>query len=275
MGEQSRLPPLPPFLSKLYKILSNRALSRYICWCDGGATFLIKDPTGFAKDVLPQFFKHNNLRSMLRQLNAYGFRRSEDHVATGRLEFSHESFRAGRVDLLTGIQRSGAQGKREQDPQWIHSVDAPTPTDWQPRLPQNNDIAALIQQTSMLQESFSWQFVHLNKKLDVLTQSVSRLGAVVMPPGNGQAMPAGPILGASLGLGAGVGASVCSAHAQHPTAMAGELSLADAQQQLADAQSLLHQQLMYQVGPAPGFACADVHVASEIAVAATVFGGPV
>eukprot|EP00966_Prymnesium_polylepis_P209720 4857432-Prymnesium_polylepis.1 len=46
---------------------------------------------------------------MLRQLNAYGFRRSEEHVASGRLEYFHESFIEGRRDLLVNIPRSGTQ----------------------------------------------------------------------------------------------------------------------------------------------------------------------
>ena len=46
---------------------------------------------------------------MLRQLNAYGFRRIDDHVASGRLEYFHENFISGRRDLLVNIQRSGSQ----------------------------------------------------------------------------------------------------------------------------------------------------------------------
>ena len=45
---------------------------------------------------------------MLRQLNAYGFKRSEEHVASGRLEYSHECFLEGRRDLLASIPRSGS-----------------------------------------------------------------------------------------------------------------------------------------------------------------------
>ena len=76
---------------------------------EDGRSIYIKDAFGLANQVLPQFFKHNNLRSMLRQLNAYGFKRTEEHVAAGRLEYSHEYFREGRRDLLSQIPRIGTQ----------------------------------------------------------------------------------------------------------------------------------------------------------------------
>lgn len=74
-----------------------------------GKAILIKDPPGLASDVLPMYFKHNNLRSFVRQLNAYGFRRNEEDMASGVLEYFHELFRAGNRNLLKEISRRGQE----------------------------------------------------------------------------------------------------------------------------------------------------------------------
>ncbi|KAM4802185.1 heat shock factor protein 1-like [Urocitellus parryii] len=39
-----------------------------------GQSFLVLDEQRFAKEILPKYFKHNNMASFVRQLNMYGFR---------------------------------------------------------------------------------------------------------------------------------------------------------------------------------------------------------
>ena len=64
-----------PFLIKLFEIVSSPMCDNLVCWSEHGDSFKIVDRTKFAQDVLPLYFKHDNLRSFIRQLNIYGFQR--------------------------------------------------------------------------------------------------------------------------------------------------------------------------------------------------------
>ncbi|GAB1293560.1 Heat shock factor protein 4 [Apodemus speciosus] len=90
----------------------------------GGTSFLVSDQSRFAKEVLPQYFKHSNMASFVRQLNMYGFRKvvsieqggllrpERDHV-----EFQHPSFVRGREQLLERVRRK-VPALRGDDSRW-------------------------------------------------------------------------------------------------------------------------------------------------------------
>ena len=40
-------------------------------WSKNGDTMVIFDSEKFAAEIIPQYFKHNNFRSFVRQLNFY------------------------------------------------------------------------------------------------------------------------------------------------------------------------------------------------------------
>ncbi|CAA22146.1 Heat shock transcription factor hsf-1 [Caenorhabditis elegans] len=105
---------LPVFLIKLWNIVEDPNLQSIVHWDDSGASFHISDPYLFGRNVLPHFFKHNNMNSMVRQLNMYGFRKMTPLSQGGltrtesdqdHLEFSHPCFVQGRPELLSQIKR--------------------------------------------------------------------------------------------------------------------------------------------------------------------------
>lgn len=105
---------LPVFLIKLWNIVEDSNLQSIVHWDESGASFHIADPYSFCRNVLPHFFKHNNLNSLIRQLNMYGFRKMTPLSQGGltrtesdqdHLEFSHPCFVQGRPELLSQIKR--------------------------------------------------------------------------------------------------------------------------------------------------------------------------
>ncbi|CAN1267316.1 Heat stress transcription factor B-2a [Linum perenne] len=100
LESQKSLP--TPFLTKTYKLVDDSTIDDVISWTDDGLSFVVWNPAVFARDILPQHFKHNNFSSFVRQLNTYvGFRK----LVPDRWEFTNECFRRGERQLLCDIQR--------------------------------------------------------------------------------------------------------------------------------------------------------------------------
>ncbi|XP_057208870.1 heat shock factor protein 2 isoform X2 [Triplophysa rosa] len=112
---------VPAFLTKLWTLVEDTDTNEFICWSQEGNSFLVLDEQRFAKEILPKFFKHNNMASFVRQLNMYGFRKVM-HIETGivkqerdgPVEFQHPYFKHGQDDLLENIKRKVSNSRPEE-----------------------------------------------------------------------------------------------------------------------------------------------------------------
>ncbi|KAJ4871388.1 Heat stress transcription factor B-1 [Raphanus sativus] len=90
-----------PFLSKTYQLVDDQITDDVVSWNEDGTAFVVWKTAEFAKDLLPQYFKHNNFSSFIRQLNTYGFRKT----VPDKWEFANDNFRRGQEELLSEIRR--------------------------------------------------------------------------------------------------------------------------------------------------------------------------
>nr|AAR06261.1 heat shock transcription factor [Schistosoma mansoni] len=60
---------IPAFLTKLKLLVDDEETNELIYWDPHGTSFHIRDGNRLAKELLPLYFKHNNLSSFIRQLN--------------------------------------------------------------------------------------------------------------------------------------------------------------------------------------------------------------
>ncbi|XP_074321226.1 heat stress transcription factor B-4d-like [Silene latifolia] len=99
MESQKSVP--APFLTKTYQLVDDRRTDHIVSWGEDETTFVVWRPPEFARDLLPNYFKHNNFSSFVRQLNTYGFKK----VVADRWEFANDYFKKGEKHLLCEIHR--------------------------------------------------------------------------------------------------------------------------------------------------------------------------
>jgi hypothetical protein len=95
-----RAPPLPP--PRLLAALRARAAMSdvllcacvyvvQVCWNERGDGFLVRNEFVFASQIMRSYFRHQNFSSFVRQLNFYGFHKSDKQTLEGHARGCVES----------------------------------------------------------------------------------------------------------------------------------------------------------------------------------------
>ncbi|CAL1381834.1 unnamed protein product [Linum trigynum] len=104
---------IAPFLKKCYDMVDEESTNSIVSWSPSNDSFIIWDMTEFSVKLLPEYFKHSNSSSFVRQLNIYGFRK----IDPDRWEFANDGFVKGEKHLLKNITRrknpQGSSNRRE------------------------------------------------------------------------------------------------------------------------------------------------------------------
>ncbi|KAJ6649431.1 Heat shock factor protein [Pseudolycoriella hygida] len=109
---------VPAFLAKLWRLVEDPDTNNLIYWQSDGRSFIIQNQAQFARELLPQNYKHNNMASFIRQLNMYGFHKISSIDNGGlkfdkdEMEFSHPCFQRENPFLLEHIKRKIATTKQ-------------------------------------------------------------------------------------------------------------------------------------------------------------------
>jgi len=110
----------PVFLRKTFKMI-DQCPPDIGGWSREGTTFLVKDPEIFASKIIPQFFRHSNFSSFVRQLNFYGFRKIKSDALLNTpqenkwWEFRHDYFQQGKPWLLSEIKRTNYSQQQDEN----------------------------------------------------------------------------------------------------------------------------------------------------------------
>lgn len=105
------------FIRRLLAISTNIKLTDIVSWSKDGKAFEIKDIKGFVEEVLPKYYKHNNLSNFIRQLNMYSFKKIKDPLDKDnvKLIYFNPLFIRDHPELINKIDRQKLKGTKEID----------------------------------------------------------------------------------------------------------------------------------------------------------------
>jgi len=90
---------VPSFLVKLYEIVESVQCNHIVCWTIEGDGFEITQQNLFCDYILPQYFKHSNFSSFIRQLNMYDFHKFKVKGSSSQV-FKHPFFLKNKRHVL-------------------------------------------------------------------------------------------------------------------------------------------------------------------------------
>ncbi|XP_066155416.1 heat shock factor protein-like isoform X2 [Euwallacea fornicatus] len=127
---------IPGFLGKLWKMVNDPNTDHLICWNEAGNTFSIQNQTQFWYELLPLYYKHNNMSSFVRQLNLYGFHKITNNILGNpsvvctrpdkddqTYQFYHPCFQKGKPEKLCEIKRKAKISKPHEEPGVVSTDD--------------------------------------------------------------------------------------------------------------------------------------------------------
>ena len=125
-----RTEPPSRFLKTLRELLSQpEKYDRCIKWVHSGLAIQIPDEKEFAKTVMVEVFRYSNFTSFIRQLNVYGFKKTQRKLEE-RIYY-HPQFNKHQPELAALIKRK---------PRRRHYLAEHTAPPRIPRLPSLNDV---------------------------------------------------------------------------------------------------------------------------------------
>ncbi|KAH9490088.1 stress-responsive transcription factor hsf1 [Bulinus truncatus] len=161
---------VPAFLIKLWTLVEDPSTDELIHWDASGTSFHVFDQQRFSREILPLYFKHNNIASFIRQLNMYGFRKVT-HIDQGGLkiekddlQFQHLFFQRGERDMLQFI-------KRKVSNQAVRTADPLTPT----KTDEVTRVLADMKQVKVKQDSMDQNLEYIKRENKLLWREVAML----------------------------------------------------------------------------------------------------
>jgi len=111
---------IQPFIRKLVKMLADPKCANTMTWeeVDGYGVLKILQPENLQQELLPKYFKHSKLTSLIRQLNMHGFKKlhKRHHKEGHKMVFASKYFIPNQPDLYRNIIRlSDQEGPDERD----------------------------------------------------------------------------------------------------------------------------------------------------------------
>lgn len=87
-----------------------------VAWLPDGKSFVIRDPDGFTRKVLPKFFKATKFSSFTRKLYRWGFRQVNRGIGPDDpIIFGNEYFQRDNAELMTKMRSTTAASTRKQE----------------------------------------------------------------------------------------------------------------------------------------------------------------